>query len=157
MNKSLALKNALTELFRSGATSKYDVADMDGLLEDINFYALRQAFSGRAERVYEYQLDNEVGTQMAYRGQELFEEPAVLLCVEKMGGAVDIAQYDRRLELWLLPDMTFSVVSCFRTSFHDGAVVTEYRHEVFQDWEEAGMEIDFLALAETLERISCGS
>ena len=157
MNKSLELKNALTELFMSGATMEHDGIDMEGLLEGINFYALRQAFSDRAEMVYEYRLNNAVGTQMEYHGQELFDEPAILLCVEKMGSAADIAYYERCLELWLQADMTFSVVSCFRTSFHEGDVVTEYRYDLFQDWEEAGMQIDFLDLAETLDRIASGS
>ena len=157
MNKTLDLKNALTELFRSGATSEYDVNDMEGLLEGINFYALRQALADQMETVYEYRLTSEVGTQMEYHGEEMFDDSAVLLCVDKVGSAADVANYDRSLELWLLADMTFAVTSCFRASFHDGAVISEYRTELFGDWDEEGMDIDFLNLAETLERITRNS
>lgn len=156
MNKSLELKSAMTDFFRSGATMDHDVADMDCLLEGINFFALRQALTDRMETVYEYRLTSEVGTQMEYHGQELFDESAVLLCVDRVGCAADVAEYERRLELWLLSDMTFAVVSCFRTSY-DGTVVSEYRNELVMDWDEAGMEIDFLELADKLEQLSIGS
>ena len=48
MNKAIELKNALMELFLSGAESESQEAYMAGLLDDINYDALReQALSVR--------------------------------------------------------------------------------------------------------------
>ena len=62
----------------------------------------------------------------------------------------DSADCTRSLELWLLADMSLAVVSCFNVSMKDGDYLSAYRTFKGRDWRDAGMMIDFSALADLL-------
>ena len=151
MNKAIELKNALMELFLSGAESESQEAYMAGLLDDINYDALLQGMSNDTGPVYQYHAFSENMRNMEYYGTVLFPFGAVLLYED----VTDLTDKDvtcsRALELWLLPDMSLSVTSRFTVETEDGSYETIYRTYKGDDWQEAGMYIDFGDLADNLQ------
>jgi len=151
MNRANILKNSLEALFRSGADEEHSAEEMVELLEGIDFPALLQAVHSMRETVYEYRIDSDVEKGFAYRGPVLFPGKAVLLYTDGGYGCYDAALHSRDLELWLLPDATFVVVSRIRTLVGNDDSVLQYRTIKGVNWKDAGMTIDFVDFADDLE------
>ena len=156
MNKVDELENTLTELFRSGADEDHDETEMEELLEGMDYPTLLQGLHVSRMPVYEFRADSKLENSFEYRGQELFSGTAMLLYTDIGDACLDVALHSRFYELWLLEDMTLAVVSVFRNDIGNGTYVTEYRSYKGEDWEEAGMCIDFLDLADDLDSL-CAS
>ena len=155
MNRVTELKNAISHLFRSGADAEHDEQEMESLLEDIDFSNLLQVLLNRVEPVYEYRADGKLRESFDYRGRELFLTRAIKLYEDVDQVAPGDVCCSHSFELWLLPDLTFAVSSCYKVSCLKAAFGTEYRMDKGNDWTETGMTIDFVALADRLQA-SCG-
>ena len=156
MNKAKDLKLALYALFRSGADEDHDAEELAELLEDIDFHALLQGLRNEQTVVYQYHADGDIVEDFEYYGPVLFPAGAVRLYMEVTDSTHESALCRRALELWLLPDMNFAVTSLFHVVFDGGAYETEYRTFKGFDWRDAGMDIDFLQLADDLEDMCVG-
>ena len=88
---------------------------------------------------------------MDYYGPLLFPFGAMLLYEDETDYTDENVTCSRVLELWLLPDMSFAVTSRFTVSMEEGSYETEFRTYKGNDWQEAGMTIDFEDLADDLE------
>lgn len=155
MNKANELKNALLVLFRSGADSEHEEAELEALLEDIHFSSLLQVLLNRVEPVYEYRADGKLRESFDYRSRELFLTRAIKLYVDMDQTVTGEVCCSHAYELWLLPNLTFTVTSCFSVTCMKAAYATEYRMDKGSDWKEAGITIDFVALADRLQAL-CG-
>lgn len=153
MKRANILKNSLTALFRSGADEDHTAEEMQELLEGIDFQKLVQAVYFLRETVYEYSILSKVKKGFDYRGPELLPCKAVLLYTDTGYGCFDVAQHERAYELWLLPDATFVVISRVHTAIGSDASVMVYRTVRGRNWQDAGMNIDFLKLADDLESL----
>ena len=154
MNKVSDLKKALTLLFRSGADARHSESEMLKLLDGINCLTLLQSVHNDADTVYQYLAFGRASGDFEYYGPELLTQKATLLYEDTTDRADESVSCARTLELWLLPDMTFAVISCFSVSVRNGTYLTEYRTYKGRDWRETGMQIDFPALAEKLRKWS---
>ena len=154
-NKATKQKNALVGLFRSGASKEHDEAEMEDLLAGIDFPSLLQVLMNRAEVVYEYQADGSFEKSFDYRSRELFLTRAIKLYEDTWKGSADVAVTTHSYELWLLPDLTFAVTSCFEVDIGRSSYVTRYRTDKGNDWLDTEMSIDFVALADRLDAL-CG-
>ena len=153
MSKANELKNVLVGLFRSGADAEHDADEMEELLEGIDFPVLAQALYSLQEPVYAFFTETNTQKGFDYYGAPLFPQGILLVqdLVEDRGDEFDMFSWKRYLELWLLPDMRFAVVSCLQTGFFGYSRISEYRAVKEEDWKSAGMEIDFLDFADVLE------
>ena len=150
MNRTIELKNAMTALFRSGADREHNANEMVELLDGIDFLDLLQSVCNDAEIVYQYHACELVDGDFHYFGPDLLPQKATLLYQDFTDVVESNALCRRALELWLLPDMRFAVLSCFTVATTPVNIATEYRTLKGCNWKEAGMEIDFLALADDL-------
>lgn len=130
------IENALVRLF-----DLFDAEVMEGLyenygeeIEDISPRWLAKAFREKACTVYEYRAVCRVGDGIDYNGRVLFKHRGVNLL-----SYLENTMENERLrmitctELWLLEDMTFTVVQYVGTMVKDGGdadCVTEYRRFV---------------------------
>ena len=153
MNKVAELEAVLTELFRSGVSYEEDEDEQLALLDDIDYAALLQGLNNEAGPIYEYHAYNPASANddMDYYGPLLFPFGAMLLYEDETDYTDENVTCSRVLELWLLPDMSFAVTSRFTVSMEDGSYETEFRTYKGNDWQEAGMTIDFEDLADDLE------
>ena len=155
MNKATDLKNALLALFRSGADSEHDETEMEELLEDIDFSSLLQVLLNRVEPVYEYRADGKLRESFDYRSRELFLTRAIKLYADIDQTVTGEVCCSHSYELWLMPNLTFTITSCFSVGCLKAAYATEYRMDKGNDWTETGITIDFVALADRLQAL-CG-
>ena len=151
MNRTIELKNALSALFRSGADREHDENELMDLLEDIDFRALLQGISDDTSPVYQYHAYGERRTDFEYYGPALLPSGSVSIYEDDTDCIDGEVSCTRTLELWLLPDLSFAVTSCFAVLLYDGSYETRYRTYQGRDWKKAGMTIDFLDLADNLE------
>ena len=153
MSTTNELRKALIELFRSGEDAEHDAGEMEELLDGINFQALAQALRNDQERVYAYFTETQSVPCFDYYGATLFPQAVLLVqqLEEDRGDDFDFYCWKRYLELWLLPDMRLSVVSCLQTGAFGNSRIAEYRAIKEGNWKEEGMEINFLDFAAVLE------
>ena len=125
-------------------------------LEGISNYCMAKALEKRMEDVFEYKAVSDARTHVDYRGRYLFDQRAVrILAVENF--AMEDYHYGMEYdaELWLLEDMSFAVVHCFRTMMekhgHLGAL-TEYR--IVRDNIQSSEDL-FFTIEELLEELDC--
>lgn len=122
----IKLKTSIESLFFSQGEPEPAV---QVLLNAINFEMLNQITRHNAEPVYTYRTDTEEDSGCVYRGALLFPQPATLLYslpfvhAESDTGVV----FERRVELWLLWDMSFAVTANARHEHCEGTFVSEYR------------------------------
>ena len=124
--------------------------------EGISNYCMAKALAERMEEVFEYKAVSEVSPHVDYRGRYLFDQRAVRIITAENFAMEDYhygMEYDA--ELWLLEDMSFAVVHCFRTMMekhgHLGAL-TEYR--IVRDTIESSEDL-FFTIEELLEELDC--
>ena len=151
MNMANDLELALNGLFSDGADEEHDEDEMIELLEGVDFHALVQTLCNEAMIVFQYQAYGDSGQDFEYYGPLLFPAGAVRLWEDDKDCTNENALCRRSLELWLLPDLTFAVTSCFQVTAAHGAYNTAYRTYKGRDWRAAGMDIDFVLLANDLE------
>ncbi|MDO4515055.1 MAG: hypothetical protein Q4B72_13610 [Lachnospiraceae bacterium] len=125
-------------------------------LEGISNRCMANALKDRMEEVFEYKAVSEAGTHVDYRGRYLFDQRAVRIITVENFSMEDYhygMEYDA--ELWLLEDMSFAVVHCFRTIMakHEHLdALTEYR--VINGMVECGEDL-FFTIEELLEELDC--
>ena len=157
MKKADELKKALKDLFLSETTDEddEDEIEIETMLDDIDYSSLLQVLTAKAEEVFEYQADGQFYMSFDYRSRELFSIGAVKT-YQDMGTATitDITITSHSYELWLLPDMTFAVTSCFMVDIDKGEYVTKYRTYKGHDWRDTEMTIEFETLVEDLQDLS---
>ena len=127
MNKAMALKGALSYLFRSGANSTQSAEEMQSLLGCIDYHLLLQSLLDDCETVYQYSADGASENDFIYRGPELLSRNAVLLYTDLTEFAAESCLCTRALELWLMTNMRFAVTSCYSVSMAGQRYLTEYR------------------------------
>lgn len=125
-------------------------------LEGISNRCMVKALEERMEEVFEYKAVSEAGTHVDYRGRYLFDQRAVRIITAENFSIENYhygMEYDA--ELWLLEDMSFAVVHCFRTMMAKNDrldALTEYR--VVRGTIEHGEDI-FFTIEELLEELDC--
>lgn len=117
-----------------GLYSKEDCLgiDISDLLEfaDCDFHEVCQGLRNNVEMVYEYNVSGDLDRSIEYRGKELFSQRAIQIAVapmyEEENGIFHVSHIK---ELWLLEDMTFSIVNClhFFCEYDNCQIETEYR------------------------------
>ena len=125
-------------------------------LDGISNYCMAKALEERMEEVFEYKVICEARNSVDYRGRYLFDQRAVrILTVENFSMSDYHYGMEYDAELWLLENMTFAVVHCFRTMIekhgHLGAM-TEYR--VVREEIESSEDL-FFTIEELLEELDC--
>ncbi len=138
MNKPQLLEKNIRALFKDGKTLDLEYFV---ILDELNFGSLLQAVRHHAETVFAYRINATEGAGRDYRSQELFPGRATQLysCLapfsESEIGVV------RTLELWLMEDFSFSVVTNMEIVVGNGAIVSEYRAIKTQEFSEIHTEI----------------
>lgn len=96
-----------------GLRGGYTPEEIADLVCDIEFAHMYDALRDRAETVYAYSTDGDRSMTLKYRSRKLFDREAMLLWREPVVCVDDTeVASSRYLELWLLEDMSVSVVSC---------------------------------------------
>ena len=157
MNMAKKLELALNELFISGADGEHDEREMVELLEDLDFHALLQGLCNETTVVFQYHAYGDSTQDFEYYGPVLLPAGSVRIYEDDKDSTNENALCRRTLELWLLPDLTFAVTSCFRVITGHGAYRTAYRTYKGRNWKAAGMDVDFLELANDLDYKSLGA
>ena len=153
MNKATELQNTLMELFLNAADTEDEEQYLTGLLDELDYEAILQGMNNDAGPIYQFHAFSDDMKNMEYYGPVLFPFGAVLIYEQ----ITDVTDHDvtcsRALELWLLPDMSFAVTSRFALETEDDSYETIYRTYKGDDWQEAGMYIEFEELAENLQAL----
>ena len=122
---TIELENAIDHLFRGEEL----LPSAEESLKEMDFESLAQGIKCFAKPVYVYTAYPDGDPDSGYRSPLLFPFPATLLyskTYEKMicDSGVIIKHI---MELWILDDMTFAVVSCVRMELESGEPLSEYR------------------------------
>lgn len=148
-----SLKHTLTELYLSDPA--YPVSEVLDLLRSLDYFALEDAVKERMELVFAYATKSWFPRRYNISTDSLFGQKAVLLisgqpvvCDLDNTGAVVCS---RVLELWLLEDMSFAVVSHHSTVCISGMFTTDYRAIKKGTPLKCGMMIDLRILTELLK------
>ena len=150
MNKVIQLRETILSLFRSGAGASRNQSEMLKLLDGLDFHDLLQSVSNDMEPIYQYYAFGTGTEDCEYYGPELTPMNAALLFEDVTEYTAHSADCTRSLELWLLADMSLAVVSCFNVTMKGGNYVSAYRTFKGRNWRDAGMMLDFSALADSL-------
>ena len=149
MRLSMRLREALEELFVSGADEEHDDTEMLSLLDNVDFGTLARIFRFFEDPIYEYWA----GGLGMFFGRRLADYTAIRIYEDMRQEDFDEENSFRRsLELWLLSDMSLLVTSLYRADCDH--LFSEYRCAKSVDWKEAGMDLDFVELADFLEYLS---
>lgn len=152
-NIKMAFQN-LCELFDEN--ERWMVDEDFFALEGITNHCMMKALEDRMEEVFEYKALSDAGTYMDYRGRYLFDQRAVrILCYENYSVEDDHYGMEYDAELWLLEDMSFVMVHCFRTMIEKNeylGALTEYR--VVQNEIEYSDDL-FFTIEDLLEELDC--
>ena len=147
----------LCEMYDEEDRWMMDASDDFFALEGISNYCMAKALEDRMEDVFEYKAVSAARTHIDYRGRYLFDQRAVrILVVENF--AMEDYHYgmEYEAELWLLEDMSFAVVHCFRTMMEEKhgnlGALTEYR--IVRDTIETSEDL-FFSIEELLEELDC--
>lgn len=151
------IKNAFQTLCELFDENDRWMMDEDYFAEEgITNYSLSEALADRMEEVFEFKAVCDLEGYMDYCGRYLFDQRAVRILTYENFAMEDNhygVEYDA--ELWLLEDMSFAEVHCFRTMIENcgyvGAV-SEYR--VVQKEIESSDDL-FFSIEELLEELDC--
>lgn len=125
-------------------------------LEGISNQCLAEALEDRMETVYEYTALSHAEDHLDYRGKYLFDQRAVrMIAFENYSTEDDHYGMEYDSELWLLEDMSFVQVNCFRTLIEQDdylGALTEYR--TVKKRIETSEDL-FFAIEELLEELDC--
>lgn len=147
-----SLQYAVTRLYRDGIDEDYgyEAEDVDGMLNTISFPALLQAVRHKMGTVYAYATQGKLPKSFNYRGPDLFGQEAVCLYADFDQASVEAVTISRRLELWLLEDMTIAPVACVALTLGEGEYAAEYRTvKECEPWD-SGMTLDLQELTDAL-------
>lgn len=143
-----SLQDAVERLFYEGVGGHdYTEAEVKLLLEGIDFEALLQAVRHDAKTVHTYTTQGKAPRSFNYRGGDLFGQRATLLYEDVDQSCSSIVTTTRLYELWLLEDMSLTVVACVGLDCGNGEYVTEYREIKPGDPLETGMYLDLEELS----------
>ena len=142
MLRTIELENSIHRLFCCGAEVDPVIQEALNCLE---YEILSQAICHHAELVYAYRADTLVDSGCNYRGELLFPTRATLLfstpCVRATSeGGIS---FERVMELWLLEDMSFAVVSHVRIRLNEGEFESNYRSLKTKDLDLFPQVINF--------------
>ena len=119
---TIELENAFAHLFRGEEL----LPSAEETLDEMDYESLAQGIQFFSRPVYAYTAYPDGDPAGGYRGPLLFPFPATLLYSTphaKLTGVI----IKRSMELWILDDSTFAVVSCVRVELANGELVSEYR------------------------------
>ena len=143
-----SLQDTIESLFLDGiGEHDYTEAEVKLLLEGIDFEALLQAVRHEAKTVHSYTTQGKAPRSFNYRGGDLFGQWATLLYEDVDQSCSSIVTATRLYELWLLEDMSLTVVACVGVDCGNGEYVTEYREIKPGDPWETGMYLDLEILS----------
>ena len=146
-----SLQDAIERLFYDGVGEHdYTEAEVKLLLECIDYEALLQAVRHNAQTVHTYTTQGKAPKSFNYRGGDLFGQRATLLYDEAAQSHTASVIASRIYELWLLEDMTLTVVACVGVDYGNGEYVTKYREIKHGDPWESGMYLDLDELSTVL-------
>lgn len=151
------IKNAVQSLCELFDESERWMLDDDYfVLEGISNKCLAEALEDRMEAVYEYTAVSHTEDHLDYRGKYLFDQRAVrMIAFENYATEDDHYGMEYDSELWLLEDMSFAQVSCFRTLIEQDdylGALTEYR--TVKKKIETSDDL-FFTIEELLEELDC--
>lgn len=151
-----ALKDTLRDLFYNEIGNFYDEDWISEYLDEMDFPILLQAVRHHAHTVYTYitqDITQDSQTHaLNYRGSDLFGQRATFLYRKLEQNGSGTAPARRDLELWLLEDMSLSVVSCVTVDCGNGAFFTQYR-ERKGDFRDNHLCLDLTTLMEILDEM----
>lgn len=143
-----SLQDAVERLFYEGVGEHdYTEAEVKLLLEGIDYEALLQAVRHDAKTVHTYITQGKAPRSFNYRGGDLFGQRGTLLYEDVDQSCTTIVTATRLYELWLLEDMSLTVVACVGLDCGNGEYVTEYREIKPGDPWETGMYLDLEELS----------
>ncbi len=146
--------------------SLYQPEDYEGYDEEEIGYAgglclpeICIALRGAAQTVYQYSIKGSYEKCFDYRGEELFDQRACLLISDVDQAVMDICTTAYQTELWLMEDMTFSLVRCVSITFgsEEDGYETEYRvfkkklerrEDIFFSPEDLMQELESMCVAQ---------
>ena len=122
---TIELENAFSHLFRGEEL----LSSAEEALEEMDYESLAQGIKYFAKPVYVYAAYPDGDPDGGYRGPLLFPFPATLLYSKTYEETIcDSGVIIKHImELWILDDMTFAVVSCVRMELESGELISEYR------------------------------
>lgn len=155
MNKKTELEYAICSLFSYGKARRPETQE---LMKNLDYEALLQALRYNAETVYEFAAGGGVRSACNYCGPEMFDRPAALLCSVPLSEAEDVVHLSRSLELWLLEDFSFALLSCTEIKCAGGRFSSAYRVFRSDDLNEIARELplDVDRLAHGLAKLAGG-
>ena len=122
---TIELENAIDHLFRGEEL----LPSAEESLKEMDFESLAQGIKFFSKPVYVYTVYPDGDPDGGYRGPLLFPFPATLLYSKPH--AIIICDsgviIKHIMELWILDDMTFAVVSCVHMELESGELLSEYR------------------------------
>ena len=94
---------------------------------ELNFEWISQTLQFNAETIYRFCVDNNSENICVFLSEPLLKHQGTL--IYSYTDSTDFSHPDmkRRMELWILDDMTFAVVSCVRMELESGELISEYR------------------------------
>lgn len=118
----------LFELFNPEDYEGYD-EDEIGYAGGVCLPEVCIALRGAAQTVYQYSVVGGYEKCFDYRGVELFDQRACLIISDVEQATLDEITTTYKTELWLMEDMSFSIVRCVAMSIgsKDTGYSTEYR------------------------------
>lgn len=113
--------------------------------------ALRDAM----QTVYQYSVDGSYEKSFNYRGLELFDQRACLITSDVEVAVLDNIKTMYETELWMMEDMSFSIVRCVTMTIGSGENEYTTNYRVFKKKVEDGYDLFFTPeeLIEELESI----
>lgn len=149
MTKKTEFVYALKALFSACNTHELDADMIPQRLETLNaidqldYEVLIQAIRAFAEPVYDFIIIDEPCDSCAIFGRELFGCRATVLRSKCVWNGTGEVLMDRYLELYLLEDCSFALVSCIGAQcYSEGGFSTDYRVIQSTDLDEIVQEID---------------
>lgn len=126
------------------------------VVEGIPDKCMEKALKDRMEDVFAYKALSDSEIYLDYRGAYLFDQQAVrILRYENYSVADDHYGMEYDAELWLLEDMSFVIVNCFRTMIENQenlGALTEYR--IVKKKIESCEDL-FFPIEDLLEELDC--
>lgn len=158
MYEAQKIKDALELAFCQMTAQDEDPGDYQVILDELDMDEVARAIRHHAQHVFQYETNSNFPANIHYCGPELFDQRATLICQELVGGVATDVVSSITLELWLMEDMTFALVSCHTTSVEsDGfKYVTEYRTVKHTMMDADWLDISPEDVADTLESM-CGN
>lgn len=103
--------------------------DVEAEVQDIDYENVTQYLINRLEPIYSYKAKGDCGKSFDYLGKELLPQRGTLIYREFDRGASDLVVTSYEKELWILEDMTLTVVMCFSVGVvgEDMTYSTEFR------------------------------